>query len=290
MKLKRNLNKKDLKPIERNTPAFQKIKKIGWLIRVPILKQLYRKKHHPRGFDVEAGQVVPVNLKVGDYDSEIIPLKLIDYFIEKAGTIVIVQCPCRVTNDCQNHSKDLGCIWMGRGAANLDLENLPGGSKGRYATKEEAKQHARNAIKDGLVPALGKLRGDAEAYNVLEYEDEFMNFCFCCSCCCVTAGMKYANSDFKRYIKRMEGVTVTTDPEKCIGVENCGQCFKVCIYDGLKVVNGKSTHTDNCIACGNCEAACPNGAISINFDENKDIDEVLNEIIKRYEKIVDISG
>ena len=283
----KKLTKSDLKPIERNSPLMQKAKKYGWITRLPILKQLYRKKEHPRGLDVEAGQIIPINLNVGDYESETVPLKLIDYFIEKAGTIVTVQCPCRVSNDCQNHSKDLGCIWMGRGAAKLDLNNLPLGIKGRYATKEEAKEHARAALKDGLIPALGKFRSDAKLYNVLEYEDEFMDFCFCCSCCCVTAGMKYGNSDWKKYIKRMKGVKMVTDPEKCIG---CGTCFKVCIYDGLKMVKGKSVHTDNCVACGRCEQVCPEGAISTVFDDNVEIDKVLDEIIERYEKIVDISG
>ena len=283
----KKLKKKDLKPDERSTPLFLKAKKYGWLTRLPILKQLHRKKNAPRGYDIEAAQIIPVNLNIGDYETQVIPLKLMDYFIDKAGTIVIVQCPCRVTNDCQNHSKDLGCVWMGRGAANLDLKNLPGGSNGRYATKEEAKAHVRLALKDGLIPALGKLRGDAKAYNVLEYEDEFMNFCFCCSCCCITAGYKYGNSDYKKYIKRMKGVKMVTDNKKCIG---CGTCFKVCIYDGLKMVKGKSVHTDNCIACGRCEQVCPEGAISTVFDENIDIDKVMDEIIQRYEKIVDISG
>jgi NAD-dependent dihydropyrimidine dehydrogenase PreA subunit len=285
--LEKKLTKKDLKPIERDTPRFQKVKKYGWITRLPIVKQYFRKKHHPRGFDVEAGQIIPMNLSLGEYETQTIPLKLMDHFIDKAGTIVLIQCPCRVSNDCQNHNQDLGCVWMGKGAANLDLKNLPAGVKGHIATKEEAKEHVREALKDGLVPALGKLRGDAVAYNVLDYEDEFMNFCLCCPCCCVTAGIKYGNSDFKHYIKRMEGVTITTDPEKCTG---CGTCFKVCIYDGLKMVKGKSEHTDSCIGCGNCEAICPNGAISINFDENTNIDEVMDKIINRYEKIVDISG
>lgn len=282
------LSKKDLKPIERNSPMMQKVKKYGWLTRLPIIKQKHKKKHHPRGYDVQAAQIIPVNLSVGDYESEVIPLKLMDHFIDKAGTIVLVQCPCRKTVNCQNHSIDLGCVWMGKGAANLDLKNLPGAAEGRIATKEEAKEHARAALKDGLVPALGKLRGDAVVYNVLDYEDEFMNFCFCCTCCCVTAGMKYGNSDYKKHIKRMKGVTVTTDPEKCTG---CGECFKVCIYNGLKLVKGKAQQNqENCIGCGNCENACPSGAISTNFDENVDIDEVVDEIIERYEKIVDISG
>jgi len=286
--LEKKLKKKDLKPIERDTPLFQKVKKYGWLTRLPILKRKHRKKHYPRGFETEAAQIIPMNLRVGDYESEVIPLKLMDYFIEKAGTIVLRDCPCRVTNGCKNHNIDLGCVWMGKGAANLDLKKLPGARKeGRYATKEEAREHVRAALKDGLVPALGKLRGDAVLYNFLEYDDETMNFCFCCPCCCVTAGYKYGNSDYKNYVKRMEGVTVTTDPEKCVG---CGECFKVCIWNGLKMVKGKAVHTENCIACGNCEAACPNGAISINFDDNMKIDEVMDKIIKRYEKIVDISG
>ena len=285
--MSKTLTKKDLKPIERDTPEMQKIKKYGWLKRLPLVKQVYRKKNHPRGFDVEAGQYIPVNLRVGDYESEVIPLKLMDHFIENAGTIVIIPCPCRVSMDCKNHDKNLGCVWMGKGAANLDLENLPRMVEGRYATKEEAKEHVRAALKDGLVPGLGKLRGDAVGLNVLDFEDEFMNFCLCCSCCCVMAGMKYGNSDYKKYIKRMKGVTVTTDPEKCTG---CGECFKVCIYNGLKMVKGKAVHTENCLGCGHCEAKCPNGAISITFDNNMNIDEVIDEMIQRYEKIVDISG
>ena len=178
------LKKEDLKPIERNTPKFQKVKKLGWLTRLPILKQKFRKKEYPRGFDVDAAQIIPVNLRVGDYENEVISLKLMDHFIEKAGTIVIRDCPCRVTANCQNHDIDLGCIWMGKGAANLDLRNLPGmGKEGRYATKEEACEHARLALKNGLIPALAKLRGDAKLYNVLDYDDELMNFCFCCNCC-----------------------------------------------------------------------------------------------------------
>lgn len=85
----------------------------------------------------------------------------------------------------------------------------------------------------------------------------------------------------------MKGVTVTIDLENCTA---CGKCFKVCIYNGLKLVKGKAVITEDCIGCGQCELVCPTDAISTNFDDNVDIDEVIDEIIERYEKIVDISG
>ena len=71
-KLGKNLTKEDLKPIERDSPLMRKARKYGWLTKIPILKQIYRKKAHPRGYDVEAGQIIPINLNVGDYDTEAI--------------------------------------------------------------------------------------------------------------------------------------------------------------------------------------------------------------------------
>jgi heterodisulfide reductase subunit A-like polyferredoxin len=86
----------------------------------------------------------------------------------------------------------------------------------------------------------------------------------------------------------MDGLTLSTDPDKCVA---CGACFKVCIYDGLKLVKGKSAHNmDNCVGCGRCVDVCPEGAISMHYDESTDINEVMKKIIERYENIVDISG
>ena len=57
--MSKSLKKKDLKPIERNTPSSRKAKRFGWLIRLPIIKQIYRKKHFHRGFDVESVNIFP---------------------------------------------------------------------------------------------------------------------------------------------------------------------------------------------------------------------------------------
>jgi len=140
------------------------------------------------------------------------------------------------------------------------------------------------AYENGLVPHLGKLRGDAVIYDVLEYEDEFMSICHCCPCCCIVSIMKYGPSDYKKIVKRMEGVEVRVNSETCVG---CGKCFKVCIYNGLKMKNNKAMiNQENCMGCGRCERVCPNGAISISIDDYSRIDE----LIARFESRVDISS
>ena len=264
-----------------STPRAEKMKKMAKLTKLPILKQLYRKKAYPDGIETQTGSPIPVNVSLGEYEDQIIHRKVTEYFIEKAGTIVLMDCPCRTACGCENHSIELGCTWLGKGAGAMDLSKFPGA---RFATKDEALERERLAYEDGLVPHIGKYRSDAVRYGVLDYENEFMSICHCCSCCCVVSLSKYGSSDWKKTIKRMEGVTVTHDPEKCVG---CGECFKVCIYDALRMKKGKSVIKDeNCMGCGRCEKVCPNGAVSVTIDDYSRIDE----LVKRFEERVDISG
>ena len=256
--------KKDLKPIEIDTPKANKMRRLFRLTKLPILKQMYRKKEYPDGFGTQAATPIPINVSL-NVDDQVLPFKVAEYFIEKAGTILLMDCPCRTKNDCQDHDHSLGCTWFGRGAGKIDLDRWPGA---RLVTKEEALEHERKAYENGLIPHLGKLRGDARIYGVLEHEHEFMNICHCCSCCCVASLFKYGSDDYKHVVKRMEGVEARVDTEKCIG---CGECFKVCIYDGLKMKKDKtSINQDNCMGCGRCVRVCPNEAISISIDDFSD--------------------
>jgi NAD-dependent dihydropyrimidine dehydrogenase PreA subunit len=274
-------NKLDLKPIEMNTPWAQKRKKKAKYAKLPILKRRARKRRYPHGFDNETGSAIPVNLSLGTYEDQIVPRKVAEYFINNAGTILLMDCPCRHHNKCKNHDVTLGCTWLGRGAGKIDRSKWPGA---HLATKEEALERERLAYEDGLVPHMGKHRADAVLYDVLDYEDEFMSICHCCSCCCVVALSKYGPADFKKVSRRMEGVEVRVDPDKCTG---CGLCFKVCIRDGLKMKKGKAMiNQENCMGCGRCVRECPNEAISISIDDYSRIDE----LIARFESRVDISG
>ena len=85
-------------------------------------------------------------------------------------------------------------------------------------------------------------------------------------------------------MKRMEGVEVNIDADNCIG---CGECFKVCIYEGLEMKDDKAAiNQENCLGCGRCERICPNDAITISIDDYKQIDR----LIARFESRVDITG
>jgi len=278
MKKKQKL---DLKPIEMSTPRANRLKKLSKFAKLPIIKQLVRRWLFPGGIDNQAGTAIPVNLSLGTYEDQIVPRKVAEYFIEKAGTILLIDCPCRTACKCENHDVHLGCTWMGKGASKVDRSKWPGA---RLATKEEALERERLAYENGLVPHIGKLRSDAVIYDVVDYQDEFMDICHCCSCCCVNSLMKYGPREYRKFIKRIEGVEVRVEPDKC---EGCGTCFKVCIYDGLVMNKGKtSINQENCLGCGRCEMVCPNGAISINIDDYSRIDE----IIARFDSLVDISG
>ena len=276
MKKKR---KKDLKPIEINTPRANKMKWKSKLRRLPVIKQIHMRRTYPDGLDNQTGSAIPINVSLS-YEDQVLPHIVTEYFIKKAGTILLMDCPCRTTNGCENHDVELGCTWLGEGAGKVDLSRWPGA---RLATKKEALERERLAYENGLVPHMGKLRDDAKAYNVMDYENKFMSICHCCSCCCVVALMKYGPSEYKDVVKRMEGVEVKVDRDICLG---CGECFKVCIYDAMKMKeNMAMIDQKDCKGCGRCEMVCPNGAISIAIDSYDRIDE----FIARFESRVDIS-
>lgn len=278
MKKKQKL---DLKPIELDTPRANRMKKMAKFGKLPIIKQIARKLLYPNGLETQTASPIPINISLGTYEDQVLPHIVTEYFIKKAGTIVLMDCPCRTANGCENHDVHLGCTWMGRGASKMPLDKWPGA---HIATKEEALERERLAYENGLVPHLGKLRSDAVIYEVVDYEDEFMSICHCCSCCCVASVMKYGPSFIKQTVKRMEGVEVRVDPDKCVG---CGKCFKVCIYDAMKMKNNKATiEQGECMGCGRCERVCPNGAITISIDDYSRIDE----LIARFEERVDISN
>ncbi|NVM04343.1 MAG: hypothetical protein HWN67_18605, partial [Candidatus Helarchaeota archaeon] len=109
--------KLDLSPIEINTPRANQMKEVLKLAKTsPKLKEMYLKKAFPEGVE-QTGSPIPVNISLGEYEDQILPFVVTEYFIKKAGTILIMDCPCRTANRCENHDIKLGCTWLGRGAS-----------------------------------------------------------------------------------------------------------------------------------------------------------------------------
>ncbi len=268
---------KDLRPIEAHTKLMNRYKKVIRLSKVPGIKYFFKRIFGPK---TSTGSPIPINISLGTYENQVLPLAVTEHFIKKASYIVLMDCPCRTHSKCENHDISLGCTWLGKDAARFDLEKYPGA---RIGTVEEALEVERLAYENGLVPHLGRLKADSWRYNVLPDTGHFMSLCHCCPCCCVLFTMKYSASVIKKIMKRMEGVTVEVNRDLC---EGCGECFKVCIYDSMKMIDGKAMiDLETCLGCGRCERKCPNHAITITIDDISRVDE----LFARIESYVDVT-
>ena len=266
----------DLRPFEIDTPRANRYKRFIKLTKIPVIKFFAKRFIDMKNSN---GSPIPINVSLGTYEDKVLPLIVTEHFIKKASHIVMMDCGCRIANDCQNHDFTLGCTWLGQASERIDVTKWP---NARHATVEEALERERMAYENGLVPHLGRLRPDSVKYETLPDEGRFMSLCHCCSCCCILSAMKYGSKALK-FLRRMEGVSIEVDKEICVG---CGTCFKVCIYDAMKMVDGKAFIDQNeCLGCGRCERTCPNEAISITIDDYDRIDE----LIARIESHVDVT-
>jgi UDP-glucose 4-epimerase len=217
--------------------------------------------------------------------NEILPVAVVEHFINKASHIFLYDlCPCRVMRKCEHFDHyNFGCMCLGRGV----LRMKPNDGlivQGRIATKEEALERARKAVEVGLIPGFGRLRSDAinRIGGPIPDTGDLFNLCYCCPCCCVLKGVKYAPSYLRSIFERLEGLTVAADEELCT---DCGDCAEVCIFGGLEMVDGKLERDDEkCLGCGRCETVCPTGAITIALEEGS-----VERMIARIEARVDVT-
>lgn len=230
--------------------------------------------------DEDYGVFVPINQSLGTFESQVMPVKVFKHFIDKASNIVMLyDCPCRRINDCKDHNKSYGCMYMGDDT----LEILITEDKGRVATKEEALERVKLAVEDGLIPLLGRAMDEAEGYGV-EDTGHFLSMCFCCPCCCIDGKiLTYSSVSVGKLFHRMDGITVKVDEDLCVG---CEECLEVCVFRGMEMIDGiAQVNQERCLGCGRCESKCPNEAISIEISDPSYVDG----IIKKLESHVEVS-
>jgi len=260
----------------------------SWLIARSLVEKLpaFRPLMERTEGTVQSTAVaIPINQSLGRFNNEIMPVAVVEHFINKASHIFIYDlCPCRVTQDCQRFNKyDFGCMVLGRGV----LRMKPNDGliiQGHLGTKEEALERARKAVEVGLIPGFGRLRGDAinRIGGPIPDTGDLFNLCYCCPCCCVIGGIKNAPSYLRSIFKRLEGLTVAVDEDVCT---DCGDCAEGCIFGALEMVDGKVERDfEKCFGCGRCETVCSTGAISITLEESS-----VEKMIARIEAHVDVT-
>jgi UDP-glucose 4-epimerase len=215
------------------------------LSRIPGLKRVFEDF-----LDIEhaTGTAIPINQSLGSVESQVLPLAVVEHFINKASHIFLMtHCPCRTSRKCEHHD------------------------------------HSIVAVENGLVPSLGRLRGDSFTMGALPDTGHFMSLCYCCPCCCILGTWKDAAKSVRNIFHRLEGLSVEVDAESCNG---CELCIDVCIFEGMRMVDGKSViDQDNCLGCGRCERECPTDAISIAMDDPEGIEK----LFARIESYVDVT-
>lgn len=215
---------------------------------------------------------IPLNVSLEAPESTVAPVSIAEHFIRKSShRFLMSYCPCRDANDCSNFPQDIGCLWIGGAAAEI---NAPP-KMGRLVSVEEGIAHLHRARAAGLVPFFGKFKADALCMGINKEHKRFMTMCFCCSCCCIFKYIRHGRPEFKNMVHRIQGLTVNVDSNMCVG---CGECTKTCLFGNVALVNDKACISGECNGCGFCAEACPNKAISLKIEHPFSIEDTINRI------------
>ncbi len=266
----------------RSTKFVNRLKKMygksNWVPKVanlPILRQkmekMVRKDHL---VFLTPDKLIPVDVEVEKEDDIYMPSKVVEYFINKAKNIWIMNwCICREGKHCKNYPHELGCIFMGDAVLNINPEI------GRLATKEEAIEHIRKCGEAGLIHTIGRNKLDSWWLDA-KPEDKLLTVCNCCECCCIGRMIAQMKSPIVRKTAvKMPGISVTVS-DKCKG---CGLCTKGnCFFEAIKVVDKRAIiDQEECRRCGRCVRICPNKAIDVHIDDAEYVKRAIEDLEPR---------
>ena len=202
-------------------------------------------------------KLVPLNAPVKKQANAVLPYQLLDEVIEKSGCRVIMnECWCRKAMGCTDYPIDFGCLNIGEGARVLAENGVA-----REVDAEEAKAHVRRAGELGLVAFAAHVVGEEKGMGVPDHLlDKFIEFCFCCPCCCLgLRNLKHFSPNARNLITNI-GFVAKALPT-CKG---CLDCVDICPMDAIRVKGDMVwVNEEDCIGCGLCQNACSHNAIRL---------------------------
>ncbi len=218
---------------------------------------------------------ININKKIDDSVSEFLPTNIIKDVIRKCDDIVIMNnCLCRTSSDCEDYPKDLGCIFLGPTSKKIPRTIC------KEATVDEALEHVDLADKAGLTHIVGRNKIDTVWMNVHPGEG-LLTICHCCPCCCLWKVSPNLDDEISNKIERLEGVTVNYNEDNCV---KCMKCLDdVCMFDAISLKDNKiSINSDKCRACGLCVNTCKVDALSINYTT-----DTINNVVSRIYNLIE---
>jgi ferredoxin len=220
--------------------------------------------------------IIPIHETIANPESVVLPYPLLTPLVECTSTRFLMdECMCRRGEGCQNYPQDLGCLFLGDGAAKISP------SMGRLVDHEEAMAHVQQGMSLGLVPLVVHTTFDALALGI-PYR-RMLGICFCCDCCCtVQQGLRLGPPAFWDIVVRLPGLVVDVNGA-CAG---CGACVEACYVKAISLRDGRAEiDKELCKGCGRCLTVCPTGAITLRMDEEVD---AMGEFVSRIGRRTDI--
>ena len=202
---------------------------------------------------------VDLNIEIENAgERNVVPTDLIKKVLMRSEKIFIMNfCLCRQSNKCKDYPVSSGCIFIGKGTDRISPKY------GRFVTPEEACDYIDECDRLGLVHIIGRNKLDSIWLHTGKHTN-LMTICNCCPCCCLWNMVRDIDGGIASAYRRMAGVDVSVDRDKCIG---CGICMERCFVKAITITDGKCVLDDvKCRACGRCSEECPVKAITLTYD------------------------
>ncbi len=219
--------------------------------------------------------MLPVNEPIPQGQQTVLPYSLLEELVQSSSARFIMnECMCRAHESCHSFPTDLGCLFLGEGAGRIHP------SLGRRCDVDEASQHIQRGLQAGLYPLIAHTIVDALTLGI-PYK-RMLTVCFCCECCCVVQrGLRRGPASLLKAIQPLPGLKVTVG-EECAA---CGDCLAACPVGAISMNHHGAEISPACKGCGICVANCRYGAINIEFpNDANDIDRYLG-FLRRYSNI-----
>jgi UDP-glucose 4-epimerase len=244
----------------------------NWAAQQPVLGRFIHVDVSP---DHNRHIIIPINRVIDGAESVALPSDLLAALVARASRhVVLNQCLCRRGEHCHAYPRDLGCLFLGDAAGQINPE------LSRSLTPDEALAHAQRAVALGLTPMIVHAAYDAELLGI-DYS-RMLAVCFCCDCCCtVRKSLRSGPRQFEDSVLRLPGLSVEVSPD-CTG---CGACVDLCHAAAIRLEGGRAVIGEVCKGCGRCAAACPQEAIRLRLEDDAEVQARLFALVEERTQI-----